>query len=136
MKKDIPIREVLDVGLAFIPTEDRFEGASLWELFFVNLNETPLENLLINATGKSTAPETGGKATATLRYYIPRVEPLSSVLVEAILPEVLTVENTFWVSFQNDNYLFDKKYILEPNADKREEMWLIPLMGRVGIWLE
>ena len=77
MKKDIQVREVTDIGLAFIPAQ-KVENGLLWELFLVNLKDSPIDNVLINASGKGRG-ETSGKETATVRYYFPKVEAESAL---------------------------------------------------------
>ena len=135
MKKDIDIREVTDLGIALLPAEDTEKG-KIWDVYVVNLRTTPIKNVLVNVSGRGETDDSKGKRTDTIRYYIPEVAAESWSHVEAVLPEVMTLDNQYWVSFQHDDYLFDKKYIVPQNPEETEDMWLIPLMNKVGLWFE
>ncbi len=135
MKRDIDKREVTDLGIALVPAEETKEG-KLWDVFIVNLKTSPIKNVLVNVTGRSGGDVPKGHHTATLRYYFPEIAAESWSHIEAVLPEVMKLDNQYWVSFQHENYLFDKKYTVPQNPEETEDMWLIPLMGKIGLWFE
>ena len=135
MKKDIDKREVTDLGIALIPAEETKEG-KMWDVFIVNLKTSPIKNVLVNVVGRSGGEVPKGQHTATLRYYFPEIAAESWSNIEAVLPEVMRLDNQYWVSFQHEDYLYDKKYTVPQNAEETEDMWLIPLMGKVGLWFE
>ena len=132
MKKDIENREVLDIGIALIPDTDKEHGR-LWDVYLVNLKEEPITNVLINVTGQN---EQGEGRTSTIRYHIPELAALSYQHIEVMLPQVAKLTNQYWLSFQHDNYLFDKKYIVPADATDLDPDLIIPLIGKLGVWFE
>ena len=132
MRKDIESREVLDIGLALIPEVDKTHG-TLWDVYLVNLKDDPIYNVLINVSGERSR---GNSGTSTIRYHIPEVAGQSFHQIEVMLPEVAKLKNQYWLSFQHDNYMFDKKYIIDEDSISVEPDLIIPLMGKLGIWFE
>ena len=134
MRKDIESREVLDFGIALIP-EDNKELGRLWDVYLVNLKETPIHHVLVNVLGRG---ELQGRAknTAQIRYYFQEIAPLSYVQVEVMMPEVAALTNQYWVSFSHDNYLFDKKYLITPESIDDDPDLIIPVIGKLGVWYE
>jgi hypothetical protein len=134
MIKDIPKREVTEVGIALIPEDDEKLG-TLWVAHLVNLKDQALTNILINVEGKGSI-NGNRKSTAKVRYLIDRLEPLSAHQIEVLLPEVLEVANQFWVSFSSDNYLFDKKYLIPADPSGEMELIGIPVLHTEGLWFD
>jgi len=134
MQRDIPIREVTEVGLALIPEEAPDVG-ELWVAHIVNLKEHSLRNVLVNVQGGGEV-DGNEKRTATVRYLIEEIGPLSSHKIEVMLPEVLSVPNRFWISFSHDNYLYDKKFIVPNDAREIMELVGIPVLHCEGLWFD
>ena len=134
MLKDIPIREVTEVGLALIPEKDT-EVGELWVAHIVNLKDHALKNILVNVKGGGEV-DGSSKKTANVRYSIDEIGPLSSHKIEVLLPEVLTVANQFWISFSLDNYLYDKKFFVPDDAREVMELVGIPVLHCQGLWFD
>lgn len=134
MLRDIPIREVTEVGLALVPENDE-EVGELWVAHIVNLKDYPLRNIIVNVKGGGEV-DGNTKKTANVRYSIDEIGPLSSHKIEVLLPEVLTVSNQFWISFSLDNYLYDKKIIVPDDAREIMEMVGIPVLHCQGLWFD
>jgi hypothetical protein len=134
MLKDIPIREVTEVGLALIPEKDT-EVGELWVAHIVNLKDHALKNILVNVKGGGEI-DGSSKKTANVRYSIDEIGPLSSHKIEVLLPEVLTVANQFWISFSLDNYLYDKKFVVPDDAREVMELVGIPVLHCQGLWFD
>jgi hypothetical protein len=134
MLRDIPIREVTEVGLALIPEKD-IEVGELWVAHIVNLKDHALKNILINVKGGGEV-DGSTKKTANVRYSIDEIGPLSSHKIEVLLPEVLTVANQFWISFSLDNYLYDKKFVVPDDAREVMELVGIPVLHCQGLWFD
>jgi len=134
MRKDIESREIFDFGLALIP-EQNGEMGRLWDVYLVNLKETPINHVLVNVLGRGEG-ESQTKNTAQIRYYFPELAGLSYQHVEVMMPEVAALTNRYWVSFSHDNYLFDKKYIVPLEATEGDPDLIIPLIGKLGVWFE
>lgn len=134
MKKDIQRREVLDIGVAVIP-EKNGEHGTIWDVYLVNLKEEPIKNVIINVVGQG---ELDGKerATSNIRYYHPEVAALSYAHIEVMIPQVAALSNRYWISFEHDNYMFDKKYEVPWDTTCESPDFLIPVIGRVGYWFE
>jgi hypothetical protein len=134
MIKDIEIKEVLDIGLALIPEKDPQHG-TLWDVYLVNLREEPITNVLISVSGRG---DVNGRAkeTSTIRYFHQEIAPLSSAHIEVLMPDVASVVNRYWLSFQHANYLFDKKYEVPADLNSEEADLLIPVLGKIGVWVE
>lgn len=134
MQRDIPIREVTEVGLALIP-EDAESVGELWVAHIVNLKDHALKNVLVNVQGCGEV-DGSEKKTANVRYLIEEIGPLSSHKIEVLLPEVLSVANQFWISFSYDNYLYDKKFIVPNDAREIMELVGIPVLHCQGLWFD
>ena len=135
MKRDIEVREVSDLGIAVVSGSDTEKG-KIWDVYLVNMKRSAIANVLVNVSGRSGAGSQAGQHTATLRYYFAEIAAESWVHVEALLPEVMQLDNLYWVSFQHEGYLFDKKYTVPKDPERVAEMWLIPLINKVGMWFE
>ena len=134
MLKDIPEIPLTECGIALVPADDHAESG-IWEVYFLNLKEQEVKHVLVNAQGRGTI-KGSEKATATIRYYLENVPARSAKLVEAMLPELFAIKNEYRVSFKHNDYMFDKKYVVEPNLIKDGAKFFIPLLGKVGRWVE
>ncbi len=101
MRKDIEEREILDFGIALVPEADK-ELGRLWDVYLVNLKETPILHVLVNVLGRGEGQDET-KNTAQIRYYFPAIPPLSYQHVEVMMPDVAALSNRYWVSFSHDN---------------------------------
>ena len=133
MKKDIPIKKVHNIIFAVIPQKEDSED-SIWEVYLINLQEEPITNAIVNSKGFGTL---NGKEvkTATLRHYFERIPPLSYQLVEPVQPEVLNLHNQYWLSFTQENYLYDKKYTFVQGSIEQANFTDIPLINRKGVMI-
>ncbi len=134
MKKDIERREILDFGIALVP--DKQENGVLWDVYAVNLSESALHNVIINVQGRRQDSAPNKPSTAELRYFYPELAAQSYVHIEVMVPNVAELENRFWVSFQLDDYLYDKKYIVSGETLDEDPDLLLPLIGKLGHWFE
>ena len=134
MRRDIPIREVTELGLALIP-ENEPKFGEIWVAHLVNLRDHSLKNILLNVEGHG---EVNGhdRKTATLRYLIPEIDSLASHQIEVMLPDVMSVTNQFWVSFSHDDYLYEKKFIVPHDATETMERVGIPVLHCQGLWFD
>ncbi|TAE59989.1 MAG: hypothetical protein EAZ89_01920 [Bacteroidetes bacterium] len=133
MKKDIPIKPVEDVIVAVLPREDAIEGDN-WEVYVINLKETPITNVLISSRGYGTL---NGKEikTSVLRHFFEEVAGESYHMVEHIQPEVFPLNNEYWISFTYEDFLFDKRYTFVSESIAEKHLTRIPLMDRKGVMI-
>lgn len=134
MRKDIPIREVTEIGLALVPEKEANFG-EIWTAHLVNLKDYSLKNILLNVEGRG---DLGGSSrkTATMRYLISEIAPLSSHQIEVMLPDVMSITNQFWLSFSYDEYLYEKKIIVPHDARETMELVGIPVLHCQGLWFD
>ena len=134
MRRDIPIHEVTEVGLALVP-EDDHSHSELWGAYLVNLKDHPLKSILVNVQGLGDS-DGNLKRTASVRYFIEEIEPLGAHKIEVMLPEIMTITNQFWISFSHNNYLYDKKFIVPSDAPDEMELIGIPVLHCPGLWFD
>lgn len=134
MRRDIPIREVTELGLALVPEKEPKFG-QIWVAHLVNLRDHSLKNILLNVEGHGEL-EGRSKKTATLRYFINEIEPLNSHQIEVMLPDVMSLTNQFWLSFSHDDYLYEKKFIVPHDAAETMELIGIPVLHCQGLWFD
>lgn len=133
MRKDIPDLTATECGIALVPAEDH-ETTGIWQVYFINLRPAPVEHVLVNAKGDGVV-KGAKKTTATVRYYVESMPARSCQFLEAMLPEVCGITNEYWVSFRQDNQLFDKKFVVKANLVHDGPRFFIPLLGKVGRWV-
>ncbi len=134
MQKDIPIYDVDELGIALIPESDPKLG-ELWVAHLVNLKDYALLNVLVSVEGRGVH-EGSNKKTSVIRYLLPEVPALGSAQIEVMLPEVMNVNNQFWVSYSHQNYMYDKKFLVPNDARDTMELQGIPVIHKQGLWFE
>ncbi len=132
MKKDIPIYKVTDIIVAVVPRE---EDDEFWDVYLINLKETPIKSVLVNSKGYGNVEGEMVK-TSTMRYFYEEIPEKSAVKIEPILKNLLSITNEFWVSFSLDNYLYDKKYIFVEGSLEEMNFTSIPLVEKKGVMIK
>ncbi len=133
MKKDIPIRKVEDIIFAIIPRSGRADD-EVWEVYLINLQNQPISNAIVSTKGYG---KKNGKdvKTTTLRYFFEHIPPISYQLVEPVQAEVINLHNQYWLSFTQEDYLYDKRYTFVQGSIGEENFTDIPLIGRKGVMI-
>lgn len=131
MRKDIIIGEVSDVAIAISPEEGE-GGENVWVVYFLNLKKVPIESVLVNAQGKGMV-DGEERQTATMRFFLDRVEPGTWRKLEILLPEAFVLNNQYWVSFYEQKSIFDKKYLFEANSISEDNFVMLPLLNKAGV---
>ena len=139
MKQDIPFDPVEGVSMAVVPdpaaaVSDEQPG---WQVYLLNHNAFPLENVLISANGYGS-PAGGNEGpeqvrTSTLRYVFEQVPPRTAVPVEPIDPALFHLNNQYWVSYYRGAQIFDKKYIFVPESIVPGNFIHISLLNQAGV---
>lgn len=135
MISDIPENKVSNVALAMVPDpnpEGEAESGDIWNAYLVNLNEFPLDYVIISVKGYGEL-EGEKKVSTTMRYVIETLPPKSYARIEPVMEEVLALNNEYWVSFFHNKKLFDKKYIFLPETIHKSNLTKVPLMERDGV---
>lgn len=132
MKKDIPILKVEDIAIAVVPRDK--EEDELWDIFLINLKETAIDNVLVNSQGYG---QIGGEKVKTtiLRHYFESIGPLSFAQIEPIQTKLFGLTNEYWVSFEQDSYMYDKKYVFVQGSIAQDNFTTIPFIGRKGVMI-
>lgn len=135
MKQDIPFDLVEGVSVAVVPAEEALapEGQTVWQVYLLNLNDFPLQNVIVNANGYGL--QEGGKKvrTSTLRYLFEEVPPRTAVPVEPIDSALFHLNNQYWVSYYHGAQIFDKKFIFVPDSIVAANFTHIALLNRMGV---
>ncbi|MCI4669423.1 MAG: hypothetical protein MRZ79_14915 [Bacteroidia bacterium] len=133
MKKDIPLRKVHDIIFAVIPRKIKEEN-SFWDVYLINLQDEPINNAIVSSKGFGLLD---GKEveTSTLRHFFEHISPVSYQLIEPIQAEVTNIHNQYWLSFTQENYLYDKKYTFVQGSIEGANLTDIPLIGKKGVMI-
>lgn len=133
MKKDIEVRRVEDLAIAIVPPETG-ESSELWDVYLINLKEEPIENVLINSSGYG---EMDGemRRTTTLRYFFEKVGPLEIVPIEPIQSKLFDLTNEYWISFNHQDYMYDRRYLFVSGSIHPINFTVIPFLNRKGVMI-
>jgi hypothetical protein len=134
MRQDIEMGVVKDVAIAIVP-EKNTSNEREWLVYFLNMKDKPLESVIINAEGRGMV-NGHEKHTATMRFFLEKVEAGTSKKIEMILPEAFALNNQYWVSFYEGDKIFDKKFIFAANTINEDRMVIIPLLNKSGIMVK
>jgi hypothetical protein len=131
MKKDIPKNEVSDIVIALVK-EPNGVLDFIWAVHILNLKDEPVSNVLISASGEGK----DGLKTATTRYFLEALPARTSRQLEVILPETMTLNHRYWVSFQENGNMLDKRFMLEHQRFEDELLDFIPVLNTLGLLVE
>ncbi len=134
MKKDIPIKKVEDVAIAIIPRDGIVDG-ELWNVYLVNMKGSTMKNVLINSRGYGKLEEEDIKTT-TLRYFFEQIGPKQAVLIEPIQRKLFDITNEYMLSFQLDDYMYDKKYVFVKGSIDPMNFTNIPFVDLSGVMIK
>ncbi len=134
MKKDIQFPQVEDIAVAVI-SETNNAGAQDWYVYFLNLKDVDIYNVLVSSRGYGIFDEEEIK-TSTLRHYFENIPAKSAVKVELIMENVFGLTNEYWVSFYVGKTIYDKKYIFLPESIIKENFIHIPILETEGVMIK
>lgn len=135
MKEDIIFDPVEGVSVAVVPDDSAAteEGKPGWQVYLLNHNPYPLQNVIISSNGYGTHDDGEKVRTSTLRHVFEKVAPHSAVPVEPIDPDLFHLNNQYWVSYYRGTQIFDKKFIFVPDSIVPANLIPIALLGREGV---
>ncbi|WP_426058498.1 hypothetical protein [Hymenobacter sp. B1770] len=135
MKQDIVFDPVEGVSVAVIPDDGARtpEGQSIWQVYLLNHNSFPLQNVIINANGYGQREDGEKVRTSTLRYLFEEVPAHAAVPVEPIDSSLFHLNNQYWVSYYRGPQIFDKRFIFVPDSIMPENFTHIALLDKVGV---
>jgi hypothetical protein len=131
MKKDIPKHKVEDLAIAVVPNE---ADETIWDSYIINLRDEPIKSVLINSRGYGEI-EGELKQTSVLRHFFEQLGPLAVAKIEPIPETLFQLTNEYWVSFQYDGYMYDKKYIFVRGSIDQANFTTIPFINKKGVMI-
>lgn len=132
MKKDIPFKKVTDIAIAALPSED---DPNFWDVYFLNLKNDNIHNVLI--TSKGYGEIKGEKVeTSQLRYFFEIIGPEMAVKIEPIDSKLFALTNEYWISFQYDGFMYDKKYVFVQGSFLDINFTMLPFIEKKGIMIK
>jgi len=131
MKKDIPQHKVQDLAIAIVPGE---EDENLWNTYILNLKDEPIKSVLVNSRGYGELEGEDIKTTV-LRHYFEEIGPLEIKIIEPIQTKLFNIANEYWVSFQHDGYMYDKKYVFVKGSISEINFTPIPFLNKRGVMI-
>ena len=135
MIKDINHPIIKNVAVAVVKEKNEL-NATVWNVYIINQQSQPLENVLISSKGYITDLKGNQSKTSILRHYIGNIRPKEFKLIEPVIEEVFALHNEYWVSFYANKELFDKKYIFLAETIKEENLINIPIINKLGIMIK
>lgn len=132
MKKDILQKEVDQLAIVIAPRAGHSDTDELWDTFLVNLQDVPINSVLVSSKGYG---EIDGEkmSTTTLRHFFEEIGAQQMVPIEPIQPSLFQLTNEFWVSFVHEDYMYDKKYVIDKGFIHESKVTDIPFSDRQGV---
>lgn len=131
MKRDIPFHKVKDLAIAIVPRQNEDD---LWDCYLLNLDKKPIRNVLVSSKGYGKL-EGERKKTTTLRHFFEKIEGECAEKIEPIQPQLFDLTNEFWVSFVQEDYMYDKKYVFVKGSISDDYFTRIPFLDRSGVMI-
>lgn len=132
MKSDITIPKVENVFLAAIQewSDDFME--KVWYVHLINDSDFDLDGVMVVSKAFGTV-DGEMKKTSLLRHAFVKVPSVSTVKVEMIEKNVLTLNNEFMVTYFIGNTLYDKKFIFRTNTINHNATEEVPILFVNGV---
>lgn len=131
MKKDIDFGTVEGISVAIAATQTP-QGETTWDVYLLNNNPFPIENVLVASKGYGVMDGNEVK-TSVLRHMFERVEAKGFVQVEPIDPAIFHINNEYWVSYYIDRQIYDKKFVFVPDSVVEENLIDISMLRLRGV---
>lgn len=128
MRKDIEIPKVNGVYIAVVNEYNDIHKSQDWNAYIINDKDTDLELVIIVSEGYSET-----KKTAVFRKRIDKLPAKSYAKIELMQEALFKLNNSFKVSFFEDNTMFDKTYVFRKNTINLNALQSIPLMDVKGV---
>jgi len=135
MRKDIEMPKVSGVYIAVV-SEMGIDGKKIWNAYIVNDKSEPIENVFVASKGYLKNLKGEESKSSILRHFYKVVSAKSSQKIEILIDDVLKLNNEYFVSFYCQNKLFDKRFVFLSETIKKENISLIPIIQKQGIWIK
>mgnify|MGYP001198991771 FL=1 len=127
--------EVFGVYVAVI-CEESVEGEKIWNAYIVNDKRDPIENVFVSSKGYLVDLHGEESKSSVLRHFYKVLPAKSFQKIEAVIDDVLRLNNEYFVSFYHENQLFDKKFVFLPETIKAENLSAVPIIEKQGVWIK
>ena len=74
--------------------------------------------------------------TTTLRHFFEEIEANSAVKVEPIQSKLFHLTHEYWISFVQEDYMYDKKFIFVKGSIDEAHFTQIPLVNKRGVMIK
>lgn len=128
MKKDIEIPKVEGVYVAIVHEYNTIYKTHDWNAYIINDKTVDLEMILIVTSGYAQ-----DKISSTFRKKLEKLPKKSYAKIELMQEDLFVLNNTFKVSFFEDNTMFDKTYLFRKHTINLKALQTIPLMEVKGV---
>lgn len=136
MREDIEIPKVENIAVAVIKELNEEKTTEVYNVYLINLKKNIIRNTLVSSKGYGRNEMTGEEIkTSVLRHFIGDLDGKSFAKIEPIMEEVFGLNNEYWVSFFENNTLFDKKYIFLAESITDENMITVPIINKKGVMI-
>ncbi|SMO49646.1 hypothetical protein [Solitalea koreensis] len=134
MKKDLPENIVQDVAIVVVLEEESSTNRT-WTVYLVNLKDKDIETVLVSSRGYGHLNGQNVK-TSLLRHSIGKVPAGDFAMIELIDEQVFGLNNEYWLSYYQDDVLYDKKFIFVPDSIVDENLIKIPIINKPGVMIK
>jgi len=131
MKKDIEFLKVQNIAIAIVP-ELADNGLELYTAYLLNLKKTSLTGVFVRVKGTGKIEEREVE-TATLRILFEDIAPQTYMKIDDFEAAATSLSNEYWISFRENGYMYDKKYVFVPESIVESNFTDIPLIGKKGV---
>ena len=133
MKEEIKGPIVEKVSVAIVLEED---NSDIYNVYLINFRDDIMEGIIITSVGYGEHSVTGEKIeTSTLRHSLEVLLPNEAAKIEAIMPEVFSLYNEYWVSFWVNDDLFDKRFVFNAETIIKSQLKELKFFGKKGMIL-
>ncbi|OIQ19352.1 MAG: hypothetical protein BM557_06510 [Flavobacterium sp. MedPE-SWcel] len=135
MKKDIKIPEVKDVYVVALKEWNDDFQENTWYTYLVNGTGVKLESAIVvsNASGIINGEE---RKTSMLRHVFAEVLEETAIRIELVENGVLSLNNSFMVTYFKDGVLYDKNFVFKANGINEDNFKEIPVIFKNGVMAE
>ncbi len=133
MKEEIKGPLVEKVSVAIVLEDD---NTDIYNVYLINSRDDIMEGIIITSVGYGENAVTGEKIeTSTLRHSLEVLLPNEAAKIEAIMPEVFSLYNEYWVSFWVNDDLFDKRFVFNAETIIKSQLKELAFFGKKGVIL-
>ena len=133
MKEEIKGPLVEKVSVAIVLEDD---NTDIYNVYLINFRDDIMEGIIITSVGYGENALTGEKIeTSTLRHSLEVLLPNEAAKIEAIMPEVFSLYNEYWLSFWVNDDLFDKRFVFNAETIVKSQLKELAFFGKKGVIL-